>query len=121
LSWDRKAEYCKKYEDLCSFSNSLVLCAFNSSERISSSNGYFAFRTILELANALTGLEIGYDDMLRIGERNYAIRRLIAAADGYRMAGSQATTKKRAMRRRGNPRRDPRRGDQDLLRIEGVR
>ena len=87
LSWDRKAEYCKKYEDLCSFSNSLVLCAFNSSERISSSNGFFAFSTILELTNALTGLELDYQEMLRIGERNYAIRRLVAGQDGYRMDG----------------------------------
>ena len=81
-SWKNKPGYCKIYEDLCSFSNSLIICAFTSSIRIER-GGFYAPGMVRELVNLLTGMNIDAQEMLRIGERNYVIRRLMTAKDGY--------------------------------------
>lgn len=81
-SWKNKPRYCKILEDLCSFSNSLITCAFTSSIRVEG-GGFYAPGMIRELLRSLTGMDIDAKEMLQIGERNYVIRRLMTAKDGY--------------------------------------
>ncbi len=82
LEWKNKAELCKKYEDLYSFVNSLIICGFVSWNRVMRKE-YYPFPIIRELLNAVTGLEIDADEMMKIGERNYVIRKILSAKDGY--------------------------------------
>jgi len=72
----------KVYEDLRSFTNSLVLCAFTVTEV---GEGY-NFPAIRSLVQAATGLELDTEEMLAIGERNYALLRMHAARCGYTTA-----------------------------------
>ena len=68
----------KLYEDLRSFDNSLIVCAFTMSATGVAYN-YPAVRSLLEAA---TGLECSPDEMLRIGERNLALLRLHVRRSG---------------------------------------
>jgi len=74
-----KPEVVKLYEDLRSFDNSLILCAFTMSPTGGGYN-YPAVRSLLEEA---TGLECAPEDMLRIGERNLALLRMHARRSGW--------------------------------------
>jgi len=74
-----KPDLAKVYEDLRSFVNSLVLCAFTVREV---GEGY-NFPQIRELLAAATGTELTPESMLEVGERNYALLRLHAARAGY--------------------------------------
>lgn len=82
LSWEGKPAACKTYEDLYSFVNSTIICGFVSWNQ-SSSREYYPFRHIRRVLNTITGLEMDTNEMLRIGERNYLIRRLLTALDGH--------------------------------------
>lgn len=82
LSWDDKAALTKKYEDLYSFVNSLVMCGFLSWNRAASKE-YYPFPHIRQLLHAVTGLELDAPAMMKIGERNYALRKILTARDGY--------------------------------------
>ena len=84
-SWNHKPEYCKVYEDMVSFANSVITCAFTSSIRIER-GGFYAFAPLRQLLGAATGMNIDAEEMLAIGERNYVIRRLVTAKDGYTTA-----------------------------------
>lgn len=82
--WDRfaltgKARVVVLYEDLRSFVNSLVMCAFTAKEV----GPYYNFPKIRELLGYATGVAIGPADMLRIGARNFAVMRLYAGLCGY--------------------------------------
>ncbi|MBN1858670.1 aldehyde ferredoxin oxidoreductase family protein [Candidatus Bipolaricaulota bacterium] len=68
----------KLYEDLRSFDNSLIVCAFTMSATGAGYN-YPAARSLLEAA---TGLECSPEEMLRIGERNLALLRLHSRRSG---------------------------------------
>ena len=68
------------YENLRSFVNSLVLCAFVVTEVGPNYN----LPRIRELLGHVTGLELGPEEMLRIGERNLNLLRLYAGMVGYR-------------------------------------
>lgn len=74
-----KARLAVLYEDLRSFVNSLVMCAFTTKE----SGPRYNFPKIRELLAYATGLEIGPQDMLVIGARNFALMRLYSGLCGY--------------------------------------
>lgn len=82
LTWEDKARLQKTFEDLSSFTNSLVICNFVSFYRGVSSSQY-PYPKIREVLNAATGLGIDADEMLDIGERNYVIRKILSANEGY--------------------------------------
>jgi len=69
----------KVYEDLRSFTNSLVLCAFTTR---TVGDGY-NFPQIRSLLEAASGIALDPETMLEIGERNYALLRIHAARAGY--------------------------------------
>ncbi len=69
----------KIYEDLRSFENSLVLCAFTVHE----TGDRYNLPQVRSLLAAATGIELTPQGMIEIGERNYALLRLHAARAGY--------------------------------------
>jgi len=77
-----KAAVAKTYEDLRSFDNSLVLCCFTT-RSVGPRYNYPSVRSLLEAA---TGRALDADEMLRIGERNYALMRLLSGRAGHRMS-----------------------------------
>jgi len=82
LSWDGKAEVCKLYEDLFSFVNSVIICSFVSWNQ-AAAGPFYPFPIIRKIISAITGISLGVQDMMLIGERNYAIRKICSAASGY--------------------------------------
>jgi len=76
-----KVEPAVVFEDLRSFTNSLVLCCFTTSET-GPNYGFPAIRSLLEAA---TGLVVDADEMQRIGARNYALLRLLSGRAGHVM------------------------------------
>lgn len=81
LSWDRKPELCVKYENLMSFTNSLIMCAFVSLNKCVGK--YYPYDRILDLLYALTGEDVDNEEMLGIGERNYRLLKKLALRAGY--------------------------------------
>jgi len=77
---DEKASLVKTFEDLRSFDNSLVLCCFTS-RSLGPNYSYPKIRSLLEAA---TGLRIDAGEMLTIGERAYALMRVLSARAGQR-------------------------------------
>jgi len=75
-----KAPLVKLYEDLRSFTNSLVLCAFVTRE----TGPNYNFPKIRELLRYATGMELTPEGMLLIGERNFNLLRLYSGLVGYR-------------------------------------
>jgi aldehyde:ferredoxin oxidoreductase len=84
LSWGDKPRLCKIYEDLYSFVNSCILCGFVSWDQATAGQ-YYPFPVIRRILTAVTGIDVDTKAMLEIGERNYAIRRIVAAYDGYKI------------------------------------
>ncbi len=82
FSLEGKARLVVLYEDLRSFVNSLVMCAFTTRE----SGPRYNFPKIRDLLFYATGLEIGPEEMLRIGARNFALMRLYSGLCGYSKA-----------------------------------
>ena len=79
LSWDEKAKVAKAFEDLRSFSNSLILCAFTANMTGSSYN----YDRIREIVSAVTGKDLGVEEMMEIGERNYLLLRILSGREGH--------------------------------------
>ncbi len=75
-----KAPLVKLYEDLRSFTNSLVLCIFVTRE----TGPNYNFPRIREALRHATGMELGPEEMLRIGERNFNLLRFYSGLVGYR-------------------------------------
>jgi len=75
-----KAELAVLYENLRSFTNSLVMCVFTTNMTGSRYN----YPQLRELLQCATGVELTPEEMLRIGERNYNLLRLYAGLVGYR-------------------------------------
>ena len=73
----------KTFEDLRSFDNSLVLCCFTT-RSVGDRYNYPQIRSLLEAA---TGRLIDAAEMLQIGERNYALVRILSSRAGHRMEG----------------------------------
>jgi aldehyde:ferredoxin oxidoreductase len=76
-----KALMVKTYEDIRSFVNSLILCAFTVRE----TGDKYNLPHIRALLEAETGLYVNRKDMLLIGERNYSLLRIHATRAGYRV------------------------------------
>lgn len=74
-----KAEVLVVYENLRSFVNSLVLCAFVTRE----TGARYNFGRIRELLAHTSGIDLSPRDMLAVGERNFALLRLYAGRVGY--------------------------------------
>ncbi len=79
--WERKPELCVLYENLMSFTNSLLLCAFVSMSKVA--GPYYPYDRILALLAALTGEALDSQEMLKIGARNYRLLEELA----FRLAG----------------------------------
>ncbi len=73
-----KARVAVIYEDLRSFTNSLVMCVFVTRE-VGPRYNFPHIRRLVELA---TGLSLGPQDMLTVGARNFALLKLFAARAG---------------------------------------
>jgi len=84
-SWKDRAAYCKTYEDLCSFTNCLILCAITSWD-IMGTGGYYPYPTLRRLVEATTGSRIDVDEMLKIGERGYLLMRWLSGRFGITRA-----------------------------------
>ncbi len=74
-----KPRYVKTYENLDSFTNSLIICRFTTTPTGKNYN-YPQIRAMLE---AVTGRAVDAKEMLRIGERNFVLLKLLAAREGY--------------------------------------
>jgi len=79
LGYEGKAEVVKLFEDLRSFNNSLVMCAFTT-DMVGES---YSFDTMRRTVGAVTGRELSPETMLELGERNYLLLRLLACREGY--------------------------------------
>lgn len=77
---EAKPRFCKIYEDLVSFTNSLIVCAYTG--WVALFRGLYSYPRIREMVSATTGLKIGVDEMLKIGERNYNLLKLLATREG---------------------------------------
>ena len=75
-----KAKLVVLYENLRSFTNSLVMCVFTTNMTGSRYN----YPQLRELLRYATGIELTPEGMLRIGERNYNLLRLYSGLVGYR-------------------------------------
>ncbi len=73
-----KARVLVVYENLRSYVNSLVLCAFVTRD----TGPRYNHGRIRELVGHATGLDLSPQDMLAVGERNFALLRLFAARAG---------------------------------------
>lgn len=82
MSWHDKPRMCKQYEDLYSFVDSAIICGFVSWNQ-SPAGPHNPFPLIRKCMEAVTGREMDAMEMMRIGERNYLIRRVITALDGH--------------------------------------
>ena len=91
LSWYRKPELCVVYENLMSFTNSLIMCAFVSLSKCI--GRYYPYGRILRLLRALTGMDLDEHGMLEIGERNYRLLRRLNEAN-HLDAGSRKLPKR---------------------------
>jgi aldehyde:ferredoxin oxidoreductase len=74
-----KAEVAKAFEDVRSFVNSIILCAFT----VRTTGEKYNLPRIRAMLEAETGLSMSAEEMLLIGERNYALLKLHAARAGY--------------------------------------
>lgn len=74
-----KAHLVVLYENLRSFVNSLVMCVFTTKE----AGRHYNFPRIRELLGYAAGLEVGPEDMLTFGARNFALMRLYSGLCGY--------------------------------------
>jgi len=80
-----KPHVAKLFEDLWSFGNSAILCVFTS-RGLGNQYKYPQIRSLLE---AETGLRLSPEEMLAIGERNYALLRLHSSRAGYRQSANR--------------------------------
>jgi len=85
-SYDRftladKPEVVRAFEHLRSFDNCLVVCCFTTR----STGEAYSYGTIRSLFEAATGRSIDAEEMLRSGERAYALLRTLSGRFGHRM------------------------------------
>lgn len=88
LALKGKAKLAKVYEDLMSFTNSAIMCRFTTFNRAGDRYNYPELRKGL---NAVTGREIGPDEMLAIGERNLLLLKLLSFREGYKREDDDLT------------------------------
>lgn len=81
LTLEEKPPLVKTFEDVRSFDNSLILCVFTS-RSLGPNYSYPKIRSLLEAA---TGRAIDAEEMLRVGERSFALMRILSGRAGHRM------------------------------------
>ncbi len=79
FQYEGKAEAMKVFEDLRSFNNSLVMCAFTT-DMVGKN---YSFDKVGKMLEAVTGRGFSTEDTLEIGERNYLLLRILAGREGY--------------------------------------
>lgn len=84
FAWERTPALCKAFEDLMSFTNSMILCSNITMAKATGS--YYPFPLFREALAAMTGEEMSAEEMLTIGERNVVLRRLLSAREGHTRA-----------------------------------
>jgi len=82
FSWNKKPRFIKVYQDLASFSNSAIACAYVGFDA-AMNLGLNPYPILREAIYAATGMEIGAREMLEIGERNFNLLKIAAAENGY--------------------------------------
>ncbi|KXB07880.1 hypothetical protein AKJ56_02205, partial [candidate division MSBL1 archaeon SCGC-AAA382N08] len=76
---ESKAEYCKLYEDLVSFTNSVIVCAYTS--WVAYFSGAYTYPHIRKTLQAVTGEDMDKEKMLKIGERNINLLKLLSGRE----------------------------------------
>ncbi|KXB05324.1 hypothetical protein AKJ50_01240 [candidate division MSBL1 archaeon SCGC-AAA382A13] len=71
-----KPKFNKMYEELISFSNSAIICAYTG--WVAYFRGSYTYPQIRKSLKAITGIEINKSEMLTIGERNFNLLKLLA-------------------------------------------
>jgi aldehyde:ferredoxin oxidoreductase len=79
FQYEGKAEAMKVFEDLRSFNNSLIMCAFTT-DMVGKD---YSFNKVSEMLEAVTGMGFTTAEMLKTGERNYLMLRILAGRAGY--------------------------------------
>jgi aldehyde:ferredoxin oxidoreductase len=105
-SWDKKARFCKVYQDLGSFSNTLIACTYVGWDACLSS-GYNPYPHFRDAVYAITGIELGVPEMLLIGERNYNLLKIGAAINGYSRKDDDLPVRLKQALPHGNSANDP--------------
>lgn len=75
-----KARAVKVFEDARSFVNSLVLCAFT----VNHTGSTYNLGHVRGMLAAATGRDVGRDEMLAVGERNFDLARMVSCAWGLK-------------------------------------
>lgn len=75
-----KPKFCKIYEELVSFSNSAIICSYTS--WVAYPNGVYIYPELRKILTSLTGVEIDKNKMLKIGERNLNLLKILATREG---------------------------------------
>lgn len=73
-----KAPLVVNFENATSFSNSMILCAFN----VQKTGKYNNLPLMLELLESITGMQLTIADLLKTGERIYNMWRMVAVREG---------------------------------------
>lgn len=108
-----KPKVAKTYEDLMSFTNSLIMCKFTSFNRV---GDHYIYPKIREVLSTLIGREIDVKEMLKIGERNYLLLRIAAVREGYDKEDDDLTKRLKEPLPRG-PSADEPIPDEDLEKV----
>jgi aldehyde:ferredoxin oxidoreductase len=101
FSWERKPRFIKIHQDLGSFANSAIACAYVGYDA-AIPLGYNPYPHFREAIYAATGLEIGVKEMLLIGERNFNMLKLDAASAGRMRSDDGLPTRLTQPLARGN-------------------
>ena len=79
MSFRKKGNIAKIFEDLTSFTNSLVMCLFT----VDMVGENYSFAFLRKMLEKVSGRELDEEEMLKIGERNYLLLKLLSAREGY--------------------------------------
>lgn len=88
LSLKGKAKLAKVYEDLMSFTNSAIMCRFTT---FNLAGDLYNYPQLREGLNAVTGRDIGPEEMLKIGERNLLLLKALSFREGYSLEEDDLT------------------------------
>ena len=78
-----KPRLCKIFTALASFTNSLVMCRFTTFSKLGSD---YNFPMIREIVESISGISMDAEEMMKVGERNYALLKIFASREGYSRA-----------------------------------
>lgn len=73
-----KAPIVANFENARSFTNNLIMCAFD----VAMTGRNYNLDYLIDLTNAATGYDIDHEEMLKIGERTYNMLRMVAVREG---------------------------------------